>query len=317
MLAIVSAICIGAYCGSILWMLNGILGIHTWDVPVGHLTAAFLKTNLASQCLYDLTAIFVKVSLLVLYLRIFKPSDRARIMIWAGIVFIVLFYTACVIAAVVIYVPPRSEPNGWISLRPASVYTALLNIVAVQGFIGILTDFYILFIPMHMVLGLHLPLGRKVGVCAIFMTGLIGCICSIIGVVYRFEERTSGDTLWATIPAYAVGIVELSIGIICSCMPVIFVLLKGMLKKEYFSYLIRYFRTFTRRHSGGSTEKQEKPQQVELPVIPKATVTGLRSFIRKFHLSSHAQTGTVSSYDDLTSMNSTNDDYHTHLKAGK
>ena len=128
---------------------------------------------LASQALYNLAAIFVKTTLLVLYLRILNPSHRARIMIWGGITFIVLFYVAITIAQVKGYAPKKGEPLGWFTPMTVSQANTLLNIIAVQGIVGIVTDFYILGIPMYFISGLSLPRGRKIGVLAIFLTGFM------------------------------------------------------------------------------------------------------------------------------------------------
>lgn len=91
-------------------------------------------------------------------------------MIWVGIVFQVLFYTACSIAQIKLYLPRH---GNWMTTRPPSVIKALLDVTAVQGVVNIATDFYILFIPMHLVIRLQLPLGRKIGVCGIFLSDLM------------------------------------------------------------------------------------------------------------------------------------------------
>lgn len=94
-------------------------------------------------------------------------------MIWVGIIFTAVFYVACSIATIVLYVPPKGQKNGWTSTKPESVTTALLLVPSIQGVVGVIIDFYILVIPMHLVMGLHLPLGRKLSVCGIFFTGFM------------------------------------------------------------------------------------------------------------------------------------------------
>jgi len=92
-------------------------------------------------------------------------------MIWSGIIFTVLFYVSCTIAQVKETVPRKGE--SWLAMKKPASYTALTTISSIQGVVGIVTDFYILLIPIHLVVGLRFPLGRKLGVCAIFMTGLV------------------------------------------------------------------------------------------------------------------------------------------------
>jgi hypothetical protein len=113
----------------------------------------------------------------------------------------------------------------------------------------------------------------------------------------------------------SISIIELNVAVICGCMPVLFVLMKTVAKKEYYPALLRYFRT---RRTKASTEGEDQlpgpvTKQV-LPAIPKPTMTGLRSFIWKAHRSQAQATIELETYDELTSVN---DDYHAQLKAGR
>jgi hypothetical protein len=152
-------------------MVDGPGGEHIWDTPISHVTEAIMKCNLASQCVFALASIFIKSTLLILYLRIFRPSHRATIMIWAGVVFVVIFHVAGAIAVIVILHPKKGA--SWFDGKGNTVATNATRMVAAQGVISVVTDFYCLIIPMQLVVGLHLPRGRKFGVAAIFLTGLM------------------------------------------------------------------------------------------------------------------------------------------------
>lgn len=49
----------------------------------------------------------------------------------------------------------------------------ILDVAFAHSIFGVVTDFYILMIPIPLIAPLRLPLGRKLGVCAIFLTGLV------------------------------------------------------------------------------------------------------------------------------------------------
>jgi hypothetical protein len=121
--------------------------------------------------LYSLGAILVKLCLLLLYIRMFRPRNVARVLIWAAFAFIPLFYIATVIAFTIFYMPKKGD--DWISARSPSTTHKMNNVTSVQGIVGIVQDFYILLIPIWFVSGLRLPLGRKIGVSAIFLSGLM------------------------------------------------------------------------------------------------------------------------------------------------
>lgn len=112
------------------------------------------------------------MSLLALYLRIFTPVDHARIMIWAGCVCVATFYLACGAAYVILSVPSTSHRESWNIPTSRATGERLLNLTSVIGVVSIVTDLYTLFIPVQLVAQLNLPLGRKLGVGALFLTGL-------------------------------------------------------------------------------------------------------------------------------------------------
>jgi hypothetical protein len=122
-------------------------------------------------CIYSVSALFVKSTLLVLYLRLFRPSRKANIMIWGGIGACVLFYTIA-IAVVLSYCTPATR------ILPTSPDVLIcgqkqLNVSVGMGVFSTITDFYVLTIPISLVVELRLPLKRKFGVSAIFLTGLL------------------------------------------------------------------------------------------------------------------------------------------------
>lgn len=113
----------------------------------------------------------VKLSLLLLYFRIFSVNKRMELLIRIGIGIQIVFYLAYVatyatLNVVCVSASSLSKPlctNTWI-------------IVEVQGTINVATDFYILALPVIMVTQLQLTFRRKLGVIAVFMTGLVSVI---------------------------------------------------------------------------------------------------------------------------------------------
>ncbi|KAH7387002.1 hypothetical protein DE146DRAFT_666327 [Phaeosphaeria sp. MPI-PUGE-AT-0046c] len=317
--AIASAICVISYCGLLLWMLEYPLGRHEWDVPVGRLTTGYVKANMASLIVYALTATCVKVTLLLLYLRIFRPSHQANIMIWLGIAFVALFYLACAVAYIILFVPRPGGNSAWgvMSHRTTMI---IMNTAAAQGVFGCVQDLYILMIPIHLVSGLRLARRKKIGVIALFLTGALASVCSIINASLRFVERSKKvpDSLWESIPVYTLSIIELNVGIICSCIPVIVVLFKDFAHSSYITSFRRYLRSrYASGHSDSESEVDEKAVQ-GLPEVPRGTLSGLKTFVRKFDRSqSRSQWDKTIPKSDFNTLGSTDESYHEVLKASK
>jgi len=99
-------------------------------------------------------------------------------------------------------------------------------------------------------------------------------------------------------------------------MPVIYPLMKSIAKSKMYLRVER--RVFgqpsrTQDRNEGVDHVSDKPQA--LPEIPKGTLSGVKTFIRKMSSSKVQTTSTTNSartYDDF--ITSANDDYHAQLK---
>jgi hypothetical protein len=127
---------------------------------------------MASLIFYCVAAACVKTALLLLYLRVLRPSHKANVMIWIGIAFVVLFYLACVVAYILLFVPRPGGNKEWGAMSRRT-NAALRNLASTQGVVGCVQDLYNLIIPVHLVAGLRLERGRKIGVLALFLTGFL------------------------------------------------------------------------------------------------------------------------------------------------
>lgn len=170
---------------------DDVYGRHASDIPPsaqtnGHIQACrdqirdfyqtgrrrLFQTVMAASWFSNLASISTKVSLLILYMRIFKVASVAVIFIWAGIVFITLFYIVCLIAYSVFCFPHGGE--DWLeAANDLRCGPPLWRLAAVQGVVGIITNFDTLVIPFILVLRLQMTGRRKTAVAGIFVTGLL------------------------------------------------------------------------------------------------------------------------------------------------
>ena len=119
---------------------------------------------------YGPTAFFAKLSLFWLYLRLFRPDYWTRILIYFGICITFVFYTATTVAGGVLCIP-RSE-ESWAEVA----FTRCQKNVITGFYLGIfnvVSDLYILILPIPVIWQLQMPTRKKIGVCAIFMTGIL------------------------------------------------------------------------------------------------------------------------------------------------
>lgn len=115
-------------------------------------------------------AMFVRLLLLALYLRIFKPIKWARITIFVGMALIAVFYVVCTIILLAVTVP--SPGQTWIYTTFTHVQFEA-DVSVAQGYFGVFSDLLILGLPLKLVSDLFLQRKRKIGVLAVFLTGLL------------------------------------------------------------------------------------------------------------------------------------------------
>ena len=117
----------------------------------------------------------MKLSLFVLYVQIFGPLQWLRYLAWAGAIFTGLFYFIVMAIELAVCIPG----NGHSSLA----YLAALDapkcvstrrpIVIGLGVVSVLSDLYLIILPLPAVWSLQLPLRRKLAVSAMFFTGSV------------------------------------------------------------------------------------------------------------------------------------------------
>lgn len=121
--------------------------------------------------LYPPTILVAKLSLLTLYLQIFRPNPTLRYCIYFGMTFLALFYAATFTAYGYLSIPKRGQSQLEAMLSVDTARDIPLGIA--QGAVNVVSDFCILIIPIPGVLKLQLPPAKKIGILTIFMTGLL------------------------------------------------------------------------------------------------------------------------------------------------
>ena len=146
-----------------------------WDLPFNNDHKAFLQRLQAAVNLYAGGVLFIKLSLFLLYLQLFRPNRATRWLIVVGAVVNALFYPVCIILNCAFCVPaPLGENDDATWLRLWARCGPLQNRIAfAQGVFGTVSDVYLLLLPIQMVMRLNLPLQRKLGVSAVFLSGIM------------------------------------------------------------------------------------------------------------------------------------------------
>ena len=125
---------------------------------------------LVNNCLYGPVLFAVKASLFLLLYGIFGRLRWMRLLIWFGLVVTGLFYLTNVVVFASLCSPNPGQSYVEVFSTPRCERSVTYSLVG--GSFNIVSDFYLLLLPIPAVMGLQMPTKKKIGVLAIFGTGL-------------------------------------------------------------------------------------------------------------------------------------------------
>ncbi|KAH7418835.1 hypothetical protein BKA64DRAFT_763598, partial [Cadophora sp. MPI-SDFR-AT-0126] len=206
------------------------LGVHADALDFDQLIAVG-KGLLAFECIYVTTVALTKVSLLLMYYRIF-PIDSMRISCWILGTLSVCWCISIIMVSIFQCTPIAKAwnltiPGHCINLKGSFIGNAVPNI---------LTDVAILGLPMPHVWRLHTTLIQRCQLSAVFLLGSFTDKLSLIYLPVLSSQIYRFTTLFEFVPSDFTGtlakactwvIVESSAGIISACLPTLAPLLRS------------------------------------------------------------------------------------------
>ncbi|KAI0153789.1 integral membrane protein [Pestalotiopsis sp. NC0098] len=172
-----------------------------------------LKMFFVSQVFYKLTINTTKMSILLLYLRIFVQRwFRIACYILLAIVF--SYMVAAFFASVFQCTP---VPRAWNKTIAGTCINITTNWYANAGF-SIATDLTILALPMQPIYTSNLRMRQKAAVMVLFALGAFVAVTSILRMQTLDFSSSSTDTTY-DLDSSIWTMIEENIAIICSCLP--------------------------------------------------------------------------------------------------
>lgn len=149
--------------------------VDTFDTTP-HMT--YLKLTFIVTALYFTIVTAIKVSILLMYRRIFSIDESFRLQSLLVGVVVLAFWIAATIATLLHCRPMNLR---WISLSDEHCFN--LNLFwMVTGVVEVVIDTVILALPVRMVLGLNLSRKDKVSVVFVFLLGGLYALLSLISL---------------------------------------------------------------------------------------------------------------------------------------
>ncbi|KAL8721246.1 MAG: hypothetical protein Q9225_002023 [Loekoesia sp. 1 TL-2023] len=158
-----------AYMGLVTWLFHNGLGLHAWDTRLDVFLEKMRMLTMGTKAikvLYGVAMIFTKFSILFLFFRLFQVSRRASIWIHIGIFSTLLTHVIGSILCITAGTPTDPDSDAR--------YVNRLNVIQLSlSAANVAGDCYVLLLPIIEVSRLQLDQRRKLGVLAVFSTGLL------------------------------------------------------------------------------------------------------------------------------------------------
>ncbi|KAH7405679.1 hypothetical protein DE146DRAFT_420423 [Phaeosphaeria sp. MPI-PUGE-AT-0046c] len=213
--------CVNIVVDSQLGNLGGHMQFTPQGIPImGENFALFRQTNYVSVVLACPTLGLIKLSIAFLYKRIFASHMFQRVA-WVVIAILIAWTVSNTLAGIFACWPIQAQ---WKTMS----HSQCVNLRALysSGVISnTIIDVIVIIVPVYNVWHLQMPLKRKIGVCLIFLLGGFVIIAGIVRMVFLLETYSILKTpLWYDYsydisPAILWTIVELNLGVICACLP--------------------------------------------------------------------------------------------------
>ncbi|KAH6686655.1 integral membrane protein [Plectosphaerella plurivora] len=204
-----------------------------------------MKLTLAIQVTYYVAIAAIKISILFMYLR-FAVDDRFRQIVIGTIIFHVVFLFVCI---VVVFTQCQPIAKFW-DLLGTMEGSCNINPTAFFYFtsaVNIVTDIFILALPVKTLIGINRPLREKVALLCIFLVGTFAAITSVIRLHTIYDYTLADDPFRHSILVNLWSVIEINTGIICASVPA----LKALFTPRVIREATSRYKKSSGSHNGG------------------------------------------------------------------
>jgi hypothetical protein len=192
---------------------------HSWDIPVCWYTGHFLQLPFVQTVLFSPTFFFSKAAIFLLYKQLFAIGTKQKLAINVGLVIILLVYLSNIPLAAVYAAPDSGKPWTSLLVKLQKEGQKFSQGGVVQSAVGTVMDLYIFFLPMPILMGLHLPLKQRIQLVGVFSFAFLGVAASVVSLYFKIKLLSSHDLSWLGAEASLCSLIETNIAIIVGCMP--------------------------------------------------------------------------------------------------
>ncbi|KAI4744585.1 hypothetical protein E4T44_15117, partial [Aureobasidium sp. EXF-8845] len=192
-------------------------GTHVYDLSVADLYPSLLRGWVVAAVMYSVTMCFSKLSILLLYRRLFPISNFVKRW-WVVTGFTVAYSIGGAFASLFQCSPLTS---AWSLTVKADYCINTEKFYTANAALNVASDIMILILPIPIVWGLNTDVRKKVILTGLFSMGSISCLVSILrmrSIVVLYKSGFS-DMTWGLAEVVIWSQAELTAAMICTCTP--------------------------------------------------------------------------------------------------
>ncbi|GFF38148.1 hypothetical protein IFM51744_03696 [Aspergillus udagawae] len=206
-------------------------GYHLTDIHDPGTITAYFKFCYIATVLYCPMALFVKIALLSIIIRIFAPYRSKIIFIYAFLGCLCVYY---IIAEIVKIRMCDPIPSYWLNTPGRKCLDQSAALLA-DSVISVISDLIILLLPLPLTWSLQMSRNKKLRVIGILSAGGLATAFSIYRLILVVRDGQTKDMTIFFVCIIMSGNAEGGVGLICACLPSLNILIKRVRKTGYSS----------------------------------------------------------------------------------
>ncbi|KAF2439273.1 hypothetical protein P171DRAFT_422933 [Karstenula rhodostoma CBS 690.94] len=200
---------------------------------VGVRVTRYLQLQTGVEIIYMASITFPKIALVTLYLRIFL-GRITRALAWIIIGVLVMFFISGLILALALCRPYAFKWNKTINGTCGDILAGYRWI----SIPSIITDVFILIIPIPTIWKLQLNKLKKTGIFITFLVGGLGVTTAIVRCTTFYQSDLFSDPTFLACSTMTWTVIEPSAYFICACLPRLRLVCKWLFEKTGLVHVI-------------------------------------------------------------------------------
>ncbi|KAM0258696.1 hypothetical protein ACHAQJ_003704 [Trichoderma viride] len=219
-------VCIGGIVVNQIGLVGHGIGKDIWTLPAIELPA-FARYFFIMEIIYLIQMPLIKLSLSLFYLYVF-PGTGIRRLLMGTAIFNVVCGIAFVVTAMVQCIPLDYYWTQYYDFPPEGTCIDLSKFAWANAGMSLAVDLWMIILPLWQVRKLNLHWKKKIGVIVMFIMGTFVSVISLLRLKSVISFANLINPTWDQWNVAWWSTMEVNIGIICTCLPTIRLILKRM-----------------------------------------------------------------------------------------